>query len=111
MPLKEQNIVSNAPTHVEASILKPVMSVASDEETSGACVKSRQGIPEKMYLLGMNHPQEATSIELDNMTAHGTLTKNLLTKLCKAIDVRFSSSEIGTIKINLVSVGITENKT
>lgn len=42
-----------------------------------------------MCLLELNHPQPTTPLELDNTTAHGILTKTLIPKRSKAIDMRF----------------------
>ena len=89
IPLSEQRNIINAPIHIEASILCNIMSVASESEIAGAYVNARIAIPIRITLLEMNHPQPATPLEVDNTTAVGILTKNLIPKRSKAIDMRF----------------------
>ena len=73
--MNEQQLMMNAPVHVEALILKNIMITISEAEISGACVNVKAGILLRMTLLEMGHPQEATPLEMDNATAHGILTK------------------------------------
>ena len=54
---------------------------------SGATHK--EAIPERICLLEMGHPQQATPLKLDNTTAQGILTKTLIPKRSKSIDMRF----------------------
>ena len=89
VPLADQTIFHNAPTHVEASILKSVMSAASESEIAAAYVNAKLAVPIRMCLLEMGYHQPATPLEIDNATAHGLLTKQLMPKRSKAIDMRF----------------------
>ena len=84
-----QHFFINAPVHVVCSIFKHVMGSASESETSGAHVNARGGIFERTYLMEMDHPQEATSLQLDNTTAHGIITEQLMPRRSKSIDMRF----------------------
>ena len=79
----------NAPVHVEASILRNVMSAASEAEIAAAYVNARLGIPIRITLMELGHPQPPTPLEIDNTTAFGILTKSLLPKRSKAMDMRF----------------------
>lgn len=88
IPLSEQDIFINAPIYLEVSILKPVVSAASESEIAAAHVNSKEGIPERICILEMNHPQPSTPLELDNTTAHGILTKMLISRRSKSIDMR-----------------------
>ena len=79
----------NAPIHVEATILKNIMSAASEAEIAGAHVNAKAGIPIRIALLEMGHLQEATPLEMDNTTAYVILTKQLIPRHSKSIDMRF----------------------
>ena len=70
-------------------MLKHAMSAASKAEIAGAFLSAKLGAPERMCLLEMGHPQPETPLEMDNTTAYGTLTKQLMPKLSKATDMRF----------------------
>jgi len=88
-PLAPQRLLLNAPIHVEASILRNVMGAASESEIAAAYVNARMGVEFRIMLMEMGHPQPATPLELDNTTAFGILTKQLIPKRSKAIDMRF----------------------
>lgn len=49
-PLSQQQKFLNAPIHVEASILKPVVSAASEAEIAAAYVNARKAIPLRIAL-------------------------------------------------------------
>ena len=89
VPLADQIIFHNAPTHVEASILKSVMSAASESEIAAAYVNAKLAVPIRICLLEMGHHQPATPLEIDNTTAYGILTKQLMPKRSKSIEMRF----------------------
>ena len=59
----------------------------------------------RITLTEMGHPQPKTPVELDNATAFGMLTKQLVPKRSKAIDMRFSGFEIGLINNNFICIG------
>lgn len=87
--LSDQRTFINHPFYVEASILKSVVSAASEAEVAGAYVNARTCIPHRITLMEMGHPQQQTPIEIDNTTAVGILTHTLVPKRSKAIDMRF----------------------
>jgi hypothetical protein len=91
-PKKDMNIqrsLINAPIHVEASILRNIMSAASESEIAAAYVNAKDGVESRITLMEMGHPQPKTPLEIDNTTAFGILTKQLLPRRSKAIDMRF----------------------
>jgi len=88
-PLAFQRMFINAPIHIESSILRNIMGAASEAEIAGAYVNARKAIEEQIMLIEMGHIQPKTPLELDNTTAFGILTKQLIPKQLKAIDMRF----------------------
>ena len=88
-PLAPQRTFINAPIHVEASILRNVMGAASEAEIAGGYVNARMAVELRIMLMEMGHIQPKTPLELDNTTAFGILTKQLIPKRSKAIDMRF----------------------
>ena len=65
------------------------MSAASESEIAGAFVNAKLAMPERVCLLEMGHPHPATPLDIDNTTTYGMLTKQLMPKRSKAIDMRF----------------------
>ena len=88
-PIAKQRLLINAPIHAEANMLRNVMGAASESEIASAHVNACIGASERVTLMELGHPQLRTPLEIDNTTAHGILTKSLLPKRSKAIDVRF----------------------
>ena len=88
-PIAKQRSEINAPVHAEASILRNVMSAASESEIAAAHVNARIGAPLRIALMELGHPQPPTPLEIDNTTSHGILTKSLLPKRSKSMDMRF----------------------
>ena len=76
VPLGNQTISHNAPTHVKASILKSVMSTASKSEIAVAYVNAKLAVPIWICLLKMGHYQLATPLEIDNTMDYGILIIN-----------------------------------
>ena len=79
----------NTPIYVEASILRNVIGTALEAKIARTYMNARMGVEERIMLWEMGHPQLATPLELDNTTAFGILTKQLIPKRSKAIDMRF----------------------
>ena len=65
------------------------MLAASKSEIAAAFVNAKLGIPKYICLLKMGYPQPATPLEIDNTTTYGILTKQLIPKRSKAINMRF----------------------
>ena len=74
--------------HVEASILRHVMGAASESEIAGGHVNARDAVESRITLMEMGHPQPPTPLELHNTTACGIITKQLIPRRSKAIDIR-----------------------
>ena len=79
----------NTPIHVKASILKSIISTASESEIAAAYVNAKLAVPICIYLLKMGHYQPATPLEINNTAAYSILTKQFIPKRSKAIDMRF----------------------
>ena len=75
--------------HAEASILKNAMSTVSESEIAAAYVNAKLAVTMRICLLEMGNYQPATPLEINNTTAYGILTKQLMPKRSKAIDMRF----------------------
>ena len=88
-PLSQQQKFFNAPIHVEASVLKPLVGAASEAEIAAGYANTRKSIPLRIALLEMGHPQNSTPLEMDNDTEFGMLTSMIMPKKPKAIDMRF----------------------
>ena len=65
------------------------MGAASEAEIAAAYVNARIGIGIRLALMELGHIQPKTPLEIDNTTAHGILTKTLIPKRSKAMDMRF----------------------
>jgi len=87
--LSNQQTFVNAPIHVEATILRHVMGAASESEIAAGYVNARDAVETRITLMEMGHPQPSTPLEMDNTTAYGILTKQLLPRRSKAMDMRF----------------------
>ena len=79
-PIATQSIFHNTPIHVEASILKYVMSATSESEIAVSFINAKLAIPIRICLLEIGHSQLATPFEIDNTMAYGILTKQLMPK-------------------------------
>jgi len=88
-PLAPQCTFINAPIHVKASILCNVMSSASESEIAGRYVNARMAVELRIILMEIGYMQPKTPLEVDNTTAFGILTKQLIPKRSKAIDMHF----------------------
>ena len=65
------------------------MSTASKSEIATTFINAKLAILERICLLEMGYPQPVTPFEIDKTTAYGILTKQLIPKQSKAIDMRF----------------------
>ena len=90
-PLAPQRLIFNASMRVKASTLRNVTGAASESEIARAHVNARKGVELRIMLMEMGYPQPAALLELDNATAFGISTKQLILKRSKAINMRFFS--------------------
>ena len=87
--LNQQRAFINAPIYVKASILKYIMSTILELEITAAYINTKEAIELRITLLEMGHHQPETSLEINNTTAFSILTKKLLSRHSKAIDMCF----------------------
>ena len=71
------------------SILKPIISAASEAEIAAGYLNARKAIPLRIALLEMGYPQHPTLLEIDNNMAFGVCTSRIILKKSKAIDMQF----------------------
>ena len=79
----------NGAIHTVSSILKNVMSSATEAEFAGLFHNARDGAALRTALIEMNHPQPATPIQTDNSTATGITNGTVRQRKSKAMDMRF----------------------
>ena len=79
----------NAPIHVVAKILKMITSSAMETEIAATFYNCKEGLPFRVALEKMDHPQPPTPVEVDNEAAIGFLLDTMKMKHSKAIDMRF----------------------
>ena len=65
------------------------MSAVSEAEIAAAYVNAKDAVGSRVTLMEMEYQQPQTPLEIDNTTAVGILTKQLLPRQSKAIDMRF----------------------
>ena len=87
--MNAQRTFVNDPIHVEASILRNIMSAASESEIAAAYVNAKDAVKSRITLWEMGHPQPEMPLEIDNIIAFSILTKQLLPRRSKAIDMQF----------------------
>ena len=74
---------------VVSSILKAVMSSATEAETGGLFYNCKEATVLRQILTDMGHPQPATFIQTDNACAAGIVNDTVKQKRSKAMDMRF----------------------
>ena len=65
------------------------MSTALESEIAAGYMSTRMAVELHIMLMEIGHMQPKTLLELDNTTAFDILTKQLVPKRSKAIDIRF----------------------
>ena len=65
------------------------MGTASKTEIAGGYINTRKAVELHIILMEIGYIQSKTPLELDNTTAFSILTKQLIPKRLKAIDMRF----------------------
>ena len=79
----------NGAIHINANIIKHVMSAASEAELGALFFNMKDAIPFRVALEEMGHPQPPTPIVVDNSTAAGVANKTVKQRRSKAMDMRF----------------------
>lgn len=72
-----------------AEIIKSVMSSTAEAEIRALFINSSQAIPARRLLEEVGHKQPLTSIQTDNNTTLGFVTKHLNPKATKSTDMRY----------------------
>jgi len=79
----------NGAIHVHSSIIKAVMSSATEAETGALFFNAKEACMLRNTLTDMGHPQPATAIQTDNACAVGIVNSTMKQKRSKAMDMRF----------------------
>ncbi len=72
-----------------SQIIKAVMSSAAEAELGALFINAKTAVSMRRTLKELGHPQPRTPIQTDNSTAHALLTNKILSKVLKAMDMRF----------------------
>ena len=80
---------TNGAVDVLYTIIKHVMSSASEAETGALYYGCKRAIPYHTTLKEIGHPQEPTPVTTDNNTAHGITLGTMTSKASQSNDMRF----------------------
>jgi hypothetical protein len=72
-----------------ATIIKHVMSSATEAEMAALYIMAREAVYIRIILQEMGHPQPATPIQTDNAMAEAVVNAKIQPKRTKAMDMRF----------------------
>ena len=86
-PLRTTSI--NGAIHTNASILKNVVSSASEAEYGALFMNAKAAVSLRQALTDMGHPQPPTPLQTDNDTATGIANQTIKQKFSKTIDMRY----------------------
>ena len=89
MTRKGKKEFTNGAVDVLSTIIKHVMSSASEAETGALYYGCKRAIPYRVTLEEMGHPQGKTPVTTDNNTAHGLTMGTMNSKASKSNDMRF----------------------
>ena len=90
MTRKGNRSFNNGAIDVLSTIIKHVMSSASEAETGALYYGCKRAIPYRTTLEEMGHPQhKPTPVTTDNNTAHGLTMGTMSSKASKSNDMRF----------------------
>jgi hypothetical protein len=81
--------IFNGAIHVHCSIMKSVLSSATEAELGALFYNAKDAIELRTTLEAMGHPQLATPIQTDNECASGIVNDTVKQRRSKAIDMRF----------------------
>ena len=79
----------NGAVHTTASILKNVVSSASEAEYGALFMNAKAAVALRQALHDMGHPQPPTPLQTDNDTATGIANQSIKQKHSKTIDMRY----------------------
>lgn len=81
--------IFNGPVLNTSDVEKNVMASAAEAEICGAFKSMQNGLPLRIALEELGHPQPATPIQLDNSMAASFANKDIKQRRSRAIDMRF----------------------
>ena len=84
---KKPNPPINGPIHIECKLLQHVVTSVAEAETAGLFLNCQKIIEIKQMLNALGHPQPATPVKTDNVTAASFVTDVIKKKRSKAWDV------------------------
>ena len=73
-----------------SKIIKHIMTLASEAKVAALFYNCKASIPLRISLEEMGHPQPKTPAVTDNTTAHGLISKTMISKRAKSYDMRFN---------------------
>jgi len=79
----------NGAIHVHSSIMRSVLSSATEAETGALFHKAKDAAPFRITLLELGHPQGPTPVQTDNACASGIINDTVKQRRSKAMDMRF----------------------
>ena len=79
----------NAPIEVLTTTIKPVMASAAEAEMGALFLNAQSAIPLRHCLEELGHPQPATSLKTDNLTALGFAQSTIKQKRSRTFDRQF----------------------
>jgi len=88
----------NGPVHVLCQIMQQVVTSAAEGKLGVLFLNAQAMCPLCMALDGLGHPQPATPMQTDNITACGILNDTVEQKQSKAIDMNFTGFAIMPIR-------------
>ena len=78
-------LLSNVAVLTVAKIIKAVVSSASEAELGALSINCKEAIPTRQAMEEMGHKQPPTPMQIDNTTAHGVITNNIVSKRLKSM--------------------------
>jgi hypothetical protein len=79
----------NGAIHVHCSIMKPIVSSATESEFGALFYNAKDAAPLRTALIEMGHPQGATPIQCDNACAVGIVHDTVKQRRSRSMDMRF----------------------
>ena len=72
-----------------SQIIKVVIMLAAEVEIGAMYINYHEALPKIIALIEMGHPQPSMKMKTENLDAHSVVTKNIHTRITKAIDMQF----------------------
>jgi len=95
----------NGAIHVHSSIMRSVLSSATEAETGALFHNAKDAAPFRITLLELGHPQGPTLIQTDDACALGIINDTVKQRRSKTMDMRFIGSRTASPKTNTSSIG------